>query len=1278
MSSDPNKRPTFGDLFNKLANQNIDEKNKYLLDSIDMNQFENYIKEITQVVDPLKQFCKNYEEMQSDIEMLIKEFQINHETILSFKKENQQIVDEIDSIIKENEHFNEDLYQLIKKADLLQKQITTYYEKNHNYLKTIKSIEQENEQNQQICGNLINEIEIEQQKISIIKQKNENFLNKIESIKNESDNNSNSYLQFEKKNELQQQEGFNIDEENNTCLIKTELIKNKNEENYKLCMLMQKEKETPQITNQHIEKFHKNAEMIEKENEENHKYFLLLKRQNELIKEKIVKQQQLNQEIFQEIKSINQKFKDNKSLWYSLNNENEAITQESHNIINKKENEEFQEQKEKEDTNIILPKLQEKNQQQYKSKIEKLRVNIENIKVLSNIKQTQNFDFNLVFDTKTSNKYIAKTFKNFDNDFNLNKYIFRLHQFQHVTIARFVGYSELDFSGKPNPTIFIQYANKGSLNDNKGNDMKFGTIILLGIARSMMLLHKHNIVHGNLKPSKILLDQNLNPYLSDLGVSQFNNLTISNTCLYTAPEVLKDQKLFLKSDVYSFGIIMYQITTNFNNTSNFESLTCTHQKELIIKGYRPHFTSPINPILEKLIKRCWSENLDARPSFEEIFYSLAYDTNCYINGILTDHVLKYVDCIKKDLIFCKICQENIENKDLLYYSGYPYHKECIECAECHKKLSNNELNDFKCITPGIFICKEHHDIIQNNSTSSQNILETYHDKKIENMADEVFNPPIYNDDNILQYHLDDVFIDSDMIQNSFQINKPYDCIIPTVKFHCDKPLNEVDFKKLQELLGDDVIILKIESGSIFLKIAFLTHSRLSKIRDKFNQFLEPLKNKLNSSIGKSIVGNFVNDPENSIPNDQDINNIYNMKSINILQNTLDLDKIEMQYIENEVNSLLLRENTHQNWSFLFRNKNLFEDAEIQVRKDIQNNAFEMIITGQTIIANRYLDEYNKIKTKIQSGNTFEGFLYHGSRINNHQKIVDQHFLMPGVDAVQQLDMGYYGKGIYATENLFYAAVYGAGYHILNVNEKTSVFCCRAIYNKSKVKELYDLSCYGQKIQTDIAGDFGIHHSMVGNKKAFHPISNSEKEVNSIVSEEFVFANKFQIIPICSFTVMRSDHLILWKDENIENNENSGYLKELSKKIEANIYFKKSVDDALNLIKLKKHNQIKLITNGGIGLTGKKLIEEARKIIKSNFVCLVFASNSNHIKWVSEIENVLFTTSPSFFKEFAELKMIKKDVLDFIQKLEKDTSFKFKINENELLNYPLFNDHIPIG
>lgn len=154
--------------------------------------------------------------------------------------------------------------------------------------------------------------------------------------------------------------------------------------------------------------------------------------------------------------------------------------------------------------------------------------------------------------------------------------------------------------------------------------------------------------------------------------------------------------------------------------------------------------------------------------------------------------------------------------------------------------------------------------------------------------------------------------------------------------------------------------------------------------------------------------------------------------------------------------------------------------------------------------------------------------------------------------------------------------------------------------------------------------------------------------------------------------MRKDHYVLWKDENVDNSENSGYMKQLSKSLEVNIYCRNNNNDALQVLRTKNKTMVKLISNGS---KGKDFIQSARNLIGSNFVSLVFTSSTGHMEWVSKMENVLLTVSPDDFKNFAALKMNKSDILSFIQGLKKkyETSkYKFLINENQLLKFPGIN------
>ena len=137
--------------------------------------------------------------------------------------------------------------------------------------------------------------------------------------------------------------------------------------------------------------------------------------------------------------------------------------------------------------------------------------------------------------------------------------------------------------------------------------------------------------------------------------------------------------------------------------------------------------------------------------------------------------------------------------------------------------------------------------------------------------------------------------------------------------------------------------------------------------------------------------------------------------------------------------------------------------------------------------------------------------------------------------------------------------------------------------------------------------------------------------------------------------MRTDHYVLWKDDKIDKQS----MKKISKETEVNVYHKDNVEDAVALIEKKKYAALKLITNAS---GAENLIKQARKIIGSNFVCLVFDDKNdqnNNMKWVSEMENVLLTRDSEDLQEFAKLEMNLLKLLDFVEKLKKKRSYKLR-------------------
>ncbi|XP_059456952.1 U-box domain-containing protein 33-like isoform X2 [Corylus avellana] len=156
-----------------------------------------------------------------------------------------------------------------------------------------------------------------------------------------------------------------------------------------------------------------------------------------------------------------------------------------------------------------------------------------------------------------------------------------LSQLRHPNLVKLTGSCPEVFA------LIYEYLPNGSLEDRlsmKDNSPPLSWQTRIRIATELcsvlVYLHSakpHSIVHGDLKPSNILLDANFVSKLSDFGICRmlFPDESLSNninttlsritdpkgTPAYIDPEFRETSVLTLKSDVYSFGIILLQLLT---------------------------------------------------------------------------------------------------------------------------------------------------------------------------------------------------------------------------------------------------------------------------------------------------------------------------------------------------------------------------------------------------------------------------------------------------------------------------------------------------------------------------------------------------------------------------------------------------------------------------------------------------------------------------------------------------------------------------------------------
>ncbi|CAN0929315.1 Putative receptor-like protein kinase At3g47110 [Linum grandiflorum] len=219
-----------------------------------------------------------------------------------------------------------------------------------------------------------------------------------------------------------------------------------------------------------------------------------------------------------------------------------------------------------------------------------------------------------------------------------------LKNIRHKNLVRIVTVcSSIDYEGNDFKALIYDFLANGSLEDwlhqpieriDESTIRSLNFIqrlnVAIDIASAVVYLHNNcgtPIVHCDLKPSNVLLDEDMVAHVGDFGLARFllmvenpasSTIGIKGTVGYAPPEYGMGNEVSIQGDVYSYGILLLELFTGKRPTDEtFRDGLSLHNVVMSALSEQRTFEVVDPVLLNELLRRLTSHHNNTSNSLEE-------------------------------------------------------------------------------------------------------------------------------------------------------------------------------------------------------------------------------------------------------------------------------------------------------------------------------------------------------------------------------------------------------------------------------------------------------------------------------------------------------------------------------------------------------------------------------------------------------------------------------------------------------------------------------------